>query len=128
MNMTKTEKKWGAGLLAALLSLGLLWNPPAAEAAAEPQSSGSYTRNGTFHIDQFGEYDIHAEVTVTEGTITGLQVTGDHFGGTYGEVNRGKLSQAAEGMTAGIVGLSDEDAEGIQNVDVVSAALIPLEE
>lgn len=122
MNMRKTEKKWGAGLLAALLSLGLLWNPPAAEAAAEPQSSGSYTRNGTFHIDQFGEYDIHAEVTVTEGTITGLQVTGDHFGGTYGEVNRGKLSQAAEGMTAGIVGLSDEDAEGIQNVDVVSGA------
>ena len=54
----------------------LLWNPPAAEAAAEPQSSGSYTRNGTFHIDQF--YDIHAEVRQRQGFVTG-----DHFGGTY---------------------------------------------
>ena len=82
MNMRKTEKKWGAGLLAALLSLGLLWNPPAAEAAAEPQSSGPYTPNRTFHIHQFGEYEIHAGGKVAEGTITGLQVTGDHFGGT----------------------------------------------
>ena len=59
---------------------------------------------------------------MTEGIITGVDITGENFGGTYAEVNRGKLQAAAEGMTEALTGLSDEDVEGIQKVDTVSGA------
>ena len=56
-------KKMGMKFLAVLTALGLLWQPLDINAAALVRTSDSYTVNGTFHIDQFGEYDINAEVT-----------------------------------------------------------------
>ena len=122
MKVRKNRKQWMAGFLAAVLAAGLFENPPAANAAPSEASSGSYTADGTFHMDQFGEYDIRAAVTVEDGKIEGIDITGENFGGTYAEINRGKLAAAAEGMTENMLGLSDTDAEGIQNVDAVSGA------
>ena len=79
------------------------------------RTSDSYTANGTFHIDQFGEYDINAEVTVTDGVITAVEITGDNFGGTYGDYNQNvKLPAAIAGMAEKFIGLGDTDREGIQ--------------
>ena len=92
MRRKKTGKRWAALALAAVLAAGTA-QPMGAEAAG-----GTYTGSGTFHIDQFGEYDINASVSVTDGVITGLEITGDNFGGTYAEVNKGRLASAVEGM------------------------------
>lgn len=91
-------------------------------AGEDVPSSDSYTKNGTFHIDQFGEYDINAAVTVTDGKISNVDITGDHFGGTYGEVNKGKLASAVNGMLEGFIGLRDDDAQAIADLDTVSGA------
>ena len=81
-------KKMGMKFLTVLTALSLLWQPLDINAAAWGRTSDSYTVNGTFHIDQFGEYDINAEVTVTDGVITAVEITGDNFGGTYGDYNQ----------------------------------------
>lgn len=105
-----------AWLLAAALSA-------AAVSPVDSRASGdSYTRSGTFHIDQFGEYDINADVTVTDGVITGLDIKGDNFGGTYQSVNKVKLADAIQGMMNKVIGLSDTDVDGLRNLDAVSGA------
>lgn len=116
MRRKKTGKRWAALALAAVLAAGTA-QPMGAEAAG-----GTYTGSGTFHIDQFGEYDIHASVSVTDGVITGLEITGDNFGGTYAEVNKGKLASAVEGLQSRIIGLGDTDAQGLKGLDGVSGA------
>lgn len=116
MRRKKTGKRWAALALAAVLAAGTA-QPMGAEAAG-----GTYTGSGTFHIDQFGEYDINASVSVTDGVITGLEITGDNFGGTYAEVNKGRLASAVEGMQSRIIGLGDTDAQGLKGLDGVSGA------
>ena len=116
MRRKKTGKRWAALALAAVLAAGTA-QPMGAEAAG-----GTYTGSGTFHIDQFGEYDINASVSVTDGVITGLEITGDNFGGTYVEVNKGKLASAVEGLQSRIIGLGDTDAQGLKGLDGVSGA------
>ena len=116
MRRKKTGKRWAALALAAVLAVGTT-QPMGAEAAG-----GTYTGSGTFHIDQFGEYDINASVSVTDGVITGLEITGDNFGGTYAEVNKGKLASAVKGMQSRIIGLGDTDAQGLKGLDGVSGA------
>ena len=116
MRRKKTGKRWAALALAAVLAAGTT-QPMGAEAAG-----GTYTGSGTFHIDQFGEYDINASVSVTDGVITGLEITGDNFGGTYAEVNKGKLASAVEGLQSRIIGLGDTDAQGLKGLDGVSGA------
>ena len=113
----------GMKFLAAVTAIGLLWQPSDINAAAWGRTSDSYTANGTFHIDQFGEYDINAEVTVTDGVITAVEITGDNFGGTYGDYNQNvKLPAAIAGMAEKFIGLGDTDREGIQGLDAVSGA------
>lgn len=116
MRRKKTGKRWAALALAAVLAAGTA-QPMGAEAAG-----GTYTGSGTFHIDQFGEYDINASVSVTDGVITGLEITGDNFGGTYAKVNKDKLAYAAEGLQSRIIGLGDTDAQGLKGLDGVSGA------
>lgn len=116
MRRKKTGKKWTALALAAVLAAGTA-QPMGAKAAG-----GTYTGSGTFHIDQFGEYNINASVSVTDGVITGLEITGDNFGGTYAEVNKGKLASAVEGLQSRIIGLGDTDAQGLKGLDGVSGA------
>lgn len=57
---------------------------------------------------------------MTDGKISDVDVSGENFGGTYAEVNKGKLATAVEGIMDKFVGLLDTDADGIRNVDVVS--------
>ena len=122
MRQKKGWKKTGMKLLAAVTALGMVWQPLDVSAAAG-RTSDSYTANGTFHIDQFGEYDINAEVTVTDGVITAVDITGANFGGTYGDYNQTvKLPAAIDGMVGKFIGLGDTDAEGIQGLDAVSGA------
>ena len=116
MRRKKTGKRWAALALAAVLAAGTA-QPMGAKAAG-----GTYTGSGTFHIDQFGEYNINASVSVTDGVITGLEITGDNFGGTYAEVNKGKLASAVEGLQSRIIGLGDTDAQGLKGLDGVSGA------
>ena len=116
-------KKMGMKFLTVLTALSLLWQPLDINAAAWGRTSDSYTVNGTFHIDQFGEYDINAEVTVTDGVITAVEITGDNFGGTYGDYNQNvKLPEAIAGMAEKLIGLGDTDRDGIQGLDAVSGA------
>ena len=123
MRQKKGWKKMGMKFLAAVTAIGLLWQPSDINAAAWGRTSDSYTANGTFHIDQFGEYDINAEVTVTDGVITAVEITGDNFGGTYGDYNQNvKLPAAIAGMAEKFIGLGDTDREGIQGLDAVSGA------
>lgn len=123
MRQKKGWKKMGVKVLAALTAMGLLWQPSDINAAAWGRTSDSYTANGTFHIDQFGEYDINAEVTVTDGVITAVEITGENFGGTYGDYNQSvKLPEAIAGMAEKFIGLGDTDRDGIQELDAVSGA------
>lgn len=121
MRRKRSRKRWTALILAGLLALSAA---PAREAAAAPADvkSGSHIKNGTYHIDQFGEYDINAEVTVADGKITDVEITGGNFGGTYAEVNKGKLQTAIDGMVEKFLGLSDDDAESIRGLDAVTSA------
>ena len=85
----KTRKQWRRALLTGLMAAGLLLQSLNVQAESS-EISGGNTKNGTFHIDQFGEYDINTAVTVYGGKITELTVTGENYGGTYADVNRMK--------------------------------------
>ena len=121
MRRKRNRKRWTALALAGLLAMTAL-TPAGAAKAAPGEKSGSYIKSGTYHIDQFGEYDIDAEVTVTDGKITDVTITGDNFGGTYAEVNKGKLKTAIDGISGMFSGLADNDAEGIRDLDAVAGA------
>lgn len=125
MRRKRSRKRWAAFALAGLLALSAtapvlsVQGAAAGDAAAK---SGSYIKNGTYHIDQFGEYDIDAEVTVADGKIMDVKITGGNFGGTYAEANKGKLQTAIDGIVEKFFGLADDDAEGIRELDAVTSA------
>ncbi|MDD3338857.1 MAG: NEAT domain-containing protein [Lachnospiraceae bacterium] len=116
MRQKKAEKRWSALALTAIMTVGLLLQPMQVQAAE--------TKNGTFHIKQFGEYDVNAAVSVDGGKIAGVDITGENFGGTYADVNRSKLAKAVAGIADKLVGKSSTDAAGIAQVDAVSGATI----
>ncbi len=91
-------------------------------ALSVPFSAFAADYTGTAHIDQFGEYDVTAVVSVADDVISGVAVEGSNFSGTYAEYNQTKLQTAADGMTSSFVGLSATDAEAIASVDAVSGA------
>lgn len=118
----RRRKKWAWLALASLLTLPITGTAQETAVASSGIKSGSYIKNGTYHIDQFGEYDISAEVTVTDGKITDVEIAGSNFGGTYAEVNKGKLQTAVDGIVGKFLGLEDDDVEGIKDVDAVTSA------
>ena len=126
MGRNRVKKRLGVLLLSGTLA-GVLAAAPAvqyvrAEEAPSEKTPGSYTKSGTFHIDQFGEYDIDVTVTVTDGTVTDIEITGNNFGGTYAEINKTKLASAIEGTAGRFLGLADTDADGLKGIDGVSGA------
>lgn len=126
MRRNRVKKRLGVLLLSGTLA-GVLAAAPAAqyvqaEEIPSEKTSGSYTKSGTFHIDQFGEYDIDVTVTVTDGTVTDIEITGNNFGGTYAEINKTKLASAIEGIAGRFLGLADTDADGLKGIDGVSGA------
>lgn len=98
--------------------LSLLTQPLAALA------SETITRNGSFHIDQFGEYDVLAVVDVKDGCISNVEITGENFGGTYASVNKDKLTTAATSLVKNLKGISATDAKKITEIDGVSGATV----
>ncbi len=122
MGKKRSRKRWAVLALAGLLALPVMGAAQEAAAAPSGAQSDSYKKNGTYHIDQFGEYDINAEVTVIDGRISGVEITGGNFGGTYAEVNKGKLQTAIDGIVEKFLGLEDDDADGIGDVDAVTSA------
>lgn len=121
MRHKRTVKRLGTLLLTAVTAAGLLCQPLDLYGASAG-TAASYTKSGTFHVMQFGEYDVHAAVTVEEGKIADVEITGDNFGGTYADVNKGKLQSAIDGIADRFLGLKDTDKEGIKEVDAVSGA------
>lgn len=126
MRRNRVKKRLGVLLLSGTLA-GVLAAAPAAqyvraEETPSEKTPGSYTKSGTFHIDQFGEYDIDVTVTVTDGTVTDIEITGNNFGGTYAEINKTKLASAIEGIAGRFLGLADTDADGLKGIDGVSGA------
>lgn len=126
MGRNRVKKRLGVLLLSGTLA-GVLAAAPAAqyvraEETPAEKTSGSYTKSGTFHIDQFGEYDIDVTVTVTDGKVTDIEITGNNFGGTYAEINKTKLASAIEGTAGRFLGLADTDADGLKGIDGVSGA------
>lgn len=122
MGRKRGRKRWMVFVLAGILALPAAGPAGEARAASPETKAGSYTKNGTYHIDQFGEYDIGADVTVTDGKITDVEIGGSNFGGTYAEMNKGKLQTAIDGMVEKFFGMADDDAEGIRELDAVTGA------
>ena len=117
MRRKRSRKRWAAFALAGLLALPATAPVLAVQGAAAGDAAA---KSGS--IDQFGEYDIDAEVTVADGKITDVKITGGNFGGTYAEVNKGKLQTAIDGIVEKFFGLADDDAEGIRELDAVTSA------
>lgn len=122
MERKRGKKRWSLLLLAGILTAVPAGQAVQAESGTVEERAGSYTKSGTFHIDQFGEYDIDADVTVTDGKITDITITGANFGGTYAEVNKTKLAAAIEGMAGNFLGLEDTDKDSLKEIDAVSGA------
>lgn len=111
-------KRWKSMIITGTVILSLLAQPLAALA------SETITKNGSFHIDQFGEYDILTVVDVKEGCISNVEITGENFGGTYASVNKDKLTTAAMSLSKDLKGISATDVEKITELDGVSGATI----
>ncbi len=79
---------------------------------------------GTYHVEQFGEYDVNVSVSVNGGIITGIEVEGTNFGGTYADFNKSKLQTAVDGLKDLFMGKSSNDANGINGIDAVTSATI----
>lgn len=111
-------KNWKTILMTGTVILSLLTQSLTALA------SETITKNGSFHINQFGEYDIHAFVEVKASLISKVDVEGKNFGGTYASVNKEKLSQAATEVVKNLKGISATDSKKIMDVDGVSGATV----
>lgn len=92
--------------------------------AKSDSSSDEKVYEGTAHIDQFGEYDVNVKVTVKDGVITGIEIAGDNFGGSYADYNKSMLQKAIDGLKEVFNGKSSTDANGINDIDGVTGATI----
>lgn len=114
----KRMKTWKHILRTGLLSISMLVQSFAVLA------SDCIIKNGDFHIEQFGKYDILVEVETKDNLISNVKITGDNFSGTHADVNQQKLSQAADGIREKLKGISASDAKKIMEIDTVSGATI----
>ncbi len=92
--------------------------------AASPGTSVTYS--GTAKVTQFGKYDVNVQVTVTDGVISGVDIAGDNFGGTYADFNKSKLQMAIDGLKNWWNGkkAGQENAKELYQVDAVSSATV----
>ena len=122
MEKNRNVKRWAVLALAGLLTLPILGWPQIVDASSSGAGTGAYIANGTYHIAQFGGYDINSEVAVVDGKITDVKIIGGNFGRTYAEINIEKLQNAIDGIVEKFGGLAGNDSEGIQKLDTVTGA------
>lgn len=114
--MKNRKKRWNVSFLAVVLAAVLAILPLSVSAAG-----GSYTKEGAFHIDQFGEYDIVADVSETQEDNRSMEITasvqeevsGPSFGVTIpASVSMGTLSSDADNIMPYDIYISSEEKSG----------------
>ena len=92
------------------------------------QSLNFTTDISTSVVEQFGNYNVTAQVTVTDGRITDVALAGNDFKGTHADDNQMYLSKAinglgsTKGMKDKLTGLYMNDAQKLNDLDTVSGA------
>ena len=82
----------------------------------------TYQVTGSSSVEQFGTYDVNTTVSVEDGKIARVEVSGDNWLGTHVVTNQAMLASAAKGMSENLTGKYDTDVDGIANVDTVTGA------
>lgn len=102
-----------------------------ANAKEKGDASLNYTTEvGTAQVDQFGKYTVTSKVTVTDGRITDVALSGEGFGGTHASDNQMYLSTAINGsldksgMKDRLIGLYMNDAQKLNDLDTVTGATV----
>ena len=79
-------------------------------------------------MEQFGNYNVTSQVTVTDGRITAVTLDGNDFKGTHADDNQMYLNKAinglgsTKGMKDKLVGLYMNDADKLNKLDTVTGA------
>ena len=86
------------------------------------------TEVSTAEVEQFGNYNVTSQVTVTDGRITAVTLDGNDFKGTHADENQMYLNKAinglgsTKGMKDKLVGLYMNDADKLNKLDTVTGA------
>lgn len=82
------------------------------------------TYEGSALMDQFGKYNVYAQVEVTDNVISSVTLSADGYDETYENVfvNKYKMESVIEGLSDFWNGMTASDAESIYDVDVVTSA------
>ena len=100
---------------------------------ADAKESGDPSLNfttevSTAEVEQFGNYNVTSQVTVTDGRITAVTLEGNDFKGTHADDNQMYLNKAinglgsTKGMKDKLVGLYMNDAQKLNDLDTVTGA------
>ena len=100
---------------------------------AEKKESGDPSLNfttevSTAEVEQFGNYNVTSQVTVTDGRITNVALDGNDFKGTHADDNQMYLRKAIDGigstkgMKEKLTGLYKNDAQKLNDLDTVTGA------
>lgn len=100
---------------------------------ADAKESGDPSLNfttevSTAEVEQFGNYNVTSQVTVTDGRITAVTLDGNDFKGTHADDNQMYLNKAinglgsTKGMKDKLVGLYMDDADKLNKLDTVTGA------
>lgn len=100
---------------------------------ADAKESGDPSLNFTTEVsaaevEQFGNYNVTSQVTVTDGRITAVTLDGNDFKGTHADENQMYLNKAinglgsTKGMKDKLVGLYMNDADKLNKLDTVTGA------
>ena len=86
------------------------------------------TEVSTAEVEQFGNYNVTSQVTVTDGRITDVKLSGNDFKGTHAQDNKTYLNTAIngsfdeKGMKDRLIGLYMNDAQKLNDLDTVTGA------
>lgn len=86
------------------------------------------TEVSTAEVEQFGNYNVTSQVTVTDGRITDVALSGNDFKGTHAQDNKNYLNTAINGsfdengMKDRLIGLYMNDAQKLNDLDTVTGA------
>ena len=86
------------------------------------------TEVATAEVEQFGNYNVTSQVTVKDGRITDIALSGNDFKGTHAQDNKNYLSTAIngsideKGMKDRLIGLYMNDAQKLNDLDTVTGA------